>query len=152
MFDGLQERLGTVFDRLKLSRRDVERSRRILLSIRKMVPGYRAKRFSRSELARRPYFPALRKVFAIHCSAVGRWAATLREWEAIAAEIEPEPEEETPRRRRGRGRGRQQDIGRGGDRGPRQGDGGGASRPRRRRGRRSGRSPTAADTGTSGSG
>ncbi|MGD8375740.1 MAG: polynucleotide adenylyltransferase PcnB, partial [Acidobacteriota bacterium] len=42
-----------VAERLRVSRRDSDAVRRILLSIRKMVPGYRAKRFSRSGLARR---------------------------------------------------------------------------------------------------
>ena len=100
--DALTETVEPVLVRMKIPRRDNERVRRILLSIRKMVPGYQAKRFSRSGLARRPYFRGLLTVFSIHCHATRSWMAGLREWEELAARVEPEAEEESPRRRRRR--------------------------------------------------
>ena len=103
--------VAPVAERLRISRRDKDEVRRILLSMRKMVPGYRAKRFSCSGLARREYFPRLLKVFDIHCRASGHWGAAVREWERVSREFPPEGGEERPasgprRRRRGRGRGK----------------------------------------------
>jgi len=98
----LAETVEPVLERMQIPRRDTEQVRRILLSIRKMVPGYQAKRFSRSGLARRPYFRGLLTVFSIHCHATRSWMAGLREWEELAARVEPEVEEEPPRRRRRR--------------------------------------------------
>ena len=122
--------------------------RRILLSIRKLVPGYQAKRFSRTVLARRHYFPALLQVFSIHCRAARNWGGTLREWEEIASRVEPEREPARSPRQAPRGRGPR------GGRPRRTGakpaavsESGEAGRGRRRRGRRRRPRPTGAASG-----
>jgi poly(A) polymerase len=79
-----------VVGRLRIPHRDADAVRRILLSIHKLVPGYRARRFSRAALARRDTFPLLLEVFAIHCRATGRWPGAVAEWEALAGRRPPQ--------------------------------------------------------------
>lgn len=104
--DAIAGLFGPVAERLRISRRDGDSVRRILLSIRKMVPGYRAKRFSRAALARRAYFPGLLDVFAIHCRVTGRWPDAVREWEELSRRYPAEAPPEAPRRGRSRRGGR----------------------------------------------
>lgn len=118
------ELLEGVFQRLRVSRRDGEAVRQLLLSIRKMAPGFRARGFSRNALAQRPYFPELLTVFSIHCRARGCWAEVLQEWEEL---LQPAAERTPGARRPASGRGGV--------------DGGGGGRRRRRRGGRSRRPP-----------
>jgi len=121
------ELLETVFQRLRVSRKDAEAARQLLLSIRKMAPGFQARRFSRGALSRRPYFPELLTVFSIHCRALGRWTAVLQEWEERL-----QPAQRVPARRPASG--------------PDGAQGGGDGRRRRRRGGRSRRPPAGSRT------
>ncbi|MCZ6833577.1 MAG: polynucleotide adenylyltransferase PcnB [Acidobacteria bacterium] len=117
------ELLESVFQRLRVSRRDSESARQLLLSIRKMAPGFQARRFSRTALAQRPYFPELLTVFSIHCRALRRWTEVLQAWEELLQPAERTPGPPRP------------------GSGPGGVDGGGGRRRRRRRGGRSRHTP-----------
>ena len=91
----------------------------MLLAVRKMAPGFRARRFSRNALAQRPYFPDLLTVFSIHCRAMNCWQEALRDWEERLQPVEGR----TPQRKGGGGRPE------GGTRKPRRRGGGGRRRP-----------------------
>ena len=75
------ELLDGVLQRLRVSRKDSEAVRQLMLSIRKMAPGFQARRFSRTVLSRRPYFRELLTVFSIHCRARRCWTEALQDWE-----------------------------------------------------------------------
>jgi poly(A) polymerase len=96
LMGAMAETIDPILERLRVPRRDAEQVRQILLSIRKLVPGYRAKRFSRAALAQRPYFPLLLQAFSIHCRAQRTWVETLHAWEELrtrtpAVEAPPAP-------------------------------------------------------------
>ena len=80
-----QTRLVQLFEgvarRMRLSRRDGDAARRIFAAVPKMTPGYHARRFSRTALVRRPYFPELLTVFSILSTAAGRWSEAVAGWE-----------------------------------------------------------------------
>ena len=142
LMGAMAETIDPILERLRVPRRDAEQVRQILLSIRKLVPGYRAKRFSRAALAQRPYFPLLLQSFSIHCRAQRTWVDTLHAWEELRSR---NPGAEAPAAARGGPR-------RGG-RAPRaaadiSGDRiGGVDEGRRRGRRRRRRRPSGADAG-----
>jgi poly(A) polymerase len=98
LMGAMAETIDPILERLRVPRRDAEQVRQILLSIRKLVPGYRAKRFSRAALAQRPYFPVLLQAFSIHCRAQRTWVDTLHAWEELRTR---NPETEPPAATRG---------------------------------------------------
>jgi len=97
LMGAMAETIDPILERLRVPRRDAEQVRQILLSIRKLVPGYRAKRFSRATLAQRPYFPLLLQAFSIHCRAQRTWVETLNAWEDLRTRTPVVEDPRTPR-------------------------------------------------------
>ena len=114
----IEERMRPMLERMRVSRRDIERARQILLAQRRLVPS-KKRRGKAQSLLRRDYFEESLQVYELVGQAIRPDPGALDElenWRRLLAgeKVEeaagtgptPEPEEAGPRRRRRRRGGR----------------------------------------------
>lgn len=74
-----------IAQRMGISRRDSDRLRIIVHSMRRFIPGRRPRRFSERAFARRPFFPEALVLFEVFCLANGELLEELERWKEIQA-------------------------------------------------------------------
>jgi poly(A) polymerase len=89
--------------RLGISRRDSDRMRLIVHSLRRFVPGRRPRRFSERAFSRRPFFPEALDLFEVFSRASGDLGDEVERWRRLAgtARRTPAPRGKSKRREMG---------------------------------------------------
>lgn len=97
----LEELVRMVTNRLRVSRKDRERLKQIMVAQRRMV--HRGKRTRPTALMRREYFPEAWWLFEMTCQATGRHRDMMNRWHQLQCRMGPrsKPRRRRPRRRRG---------------------------------------------------